>query len=131
MVIICLPFLQACRKNIRAIPARLKSIQYAQQSTGPCFQLSEEQREFQDVAKKFTREEIIPRAAEHDRTGEYPWEIVKKAHEVGLLNSHIPADIGGVDLDVLTGCVIAEELAYGCTGVKTALEASGLGVSPI
>lgn len=82
----------------------------------------------QAVARKFTKEEIIPVAAELDRTGAYPWDIMKKAHGLGLLNGHIPADIGGMDMSVLTGCVIAEELAYGCTGVKTAMEASGLGV---
>lgn len=81
------------------------------------------------MARKFAREEIIPVAAELDKTGTYPHEIVKKAHSIGLLNSHIPADVGGLDLDILTGCIIAEELAYGCTGVKTALEGSGLGVS--
>lgn len=91
--------------------------------------MSEEQGEFQEVARKFAREEIIPVAAELDKTGAYPYEIVKKAHSIGLLNSHIPADVGGLDLDILTGCIIAEELAYGCTGVKTALEGSGLGVS--
>lgn len=83
----------------------------------------------QAVARKFTKEEIIPRAAELDRTGEYPWEIIRKAHATGLLNGHIPESVGGIDMSILTGCVIAEELAYGCTGVKTAMEASGLGVS--
>lgn len=96
---------------------------------GPSFALSEEQLEFQSVARKFVKEEIIPVAAHHDRTGEYPWEVIKKAHAVGLLNSHIPAECGGLDLDVLTGCLIAEEIAYGCTGFKTAMEGSGLGVS--
>jgi len=85
----------------------------------------------QAVARKFAKEEIIPVAAQHDRTGEYPWDIMKKAHALGLLNGHTPADIGGMDLSILTGCVIAEELAYGCTGVKTAMEASGLGQMPV
>lgn len=62
--------------------------------TGPCFALSDEQREIVELTKKFVREEIIPVAAHHDRTGEYPWEIIKKAWELGLTNSHIPADIG-------------------------------------
>lgn len=48
----------------------------------------------QELARKFTREEIIPVAAEHDKTGKFPWEIVKKAHEVGLINGHIPAHCG-------------------------------------
>lgn len=98
-------------------------------STGPSFALSPEQLEFQSVARKFVKDEIIPVAAHHDRTGEYPWEVIKKAHAVGLLNSHIPSDCGGLELDVLTGCLIAEEIAYGCTGFKTAMEGSGLGVS--
>jgi acyl-CoA dehydrogenase len=93
--------------------------------------LSDEQKEIQALAKKFTKEEIIPVAAHHDKTGEYPWAIVKKAWELGLLNNHIPAHCGGMDMSVLTGCLIAEEFAYGCTGIKTAIEASGLGVSQI
>jgi acyl-CoA dehydrogenase len=95
---------------------------------GPWFELSDEQKEFQAVARKFAREEIIPVAAHHDRTGEYPWDIVKKAWELGLLNSHIPAELGGIESSVLTSSVCAEELAYGCTGIQTAIEATGLGV---
>lgn len=37
--------------------------------------------------------------------------------------------LGGLDLGVFDGCMVAEELAYGCTGIMTALEGSGLGVS--
>lgn len=48
----------------------------------------------QNLARKFTAEEIIPTAAEYDRTMEYPWPIVKKAWEVGLINNHIPAHCG-------------------------------------
>lgn len=112
------------------MPVRANLMQHANSSnSGPSFALNEEQLEFQSVARKFTKEEIIPVAAHHDKTGEYPWAIIKKAHAVGLLNGHTPTECGGLNLDVLTGCVIAEELAYGCTGVKTALEGSGLGVS--
>jgi len=46
------------------------------------------------LARKFAREEIIPVAAEYDRTGQYPWDIIKKAHSVGLLNGHIPEHCG-------------------------------------
>lgn len=101
----------------------------ANSSGGICFELSDEQKEFQEVARKFTREEIIPVASKYDKTGEYPTDIVKKAHSIGLLNTHIPSEVGGLDLSILTGCIIAEELAYGCAGIKTALEGSGLGVS--
>jgi len=57
-------------------------------------ELSAEQKEIQELARKFTRDEIIPKAAEHDRTMEYPWDIIKKAWTLGLLNTHIPKDCG-------------------------------------
>lgn len=84
----------------------------------------------QSVARKFAREEIAPVAAHHDRTGEYPWDLVKKAWALGLLNNHIPAELGGMELSVFTTCLMAEEMAWGCTGIETALEASGLGQTP-
>lgn len=52
------------------------------------------QREMQELARKFTKEEIIPVAAEYDRSGKYPWDIVKKAWNLGLLNKHIPEHCG-------------------------------------
>lgn len=96
---------------------------------GPSFGLTEEQRQIQEMARKFTLEEIIPVAAHHDRTGEYPWDIIKKAWSLGLMNNHIPQEFGGLGLNNFTNCLIAEEIAYGCTGIMTAMEASGLGVS--
>ncbi len=84
-----------------------------------------------DLAEKFTREEIIPAAPHYDKTGEYPWDIIKKAHEVGLMNMHIPQKYGGMGLGTLEGCLITEKIAYGCTGIVTALEANGLGSMPI
>lgn len=57
-------------------------------------ELNETQREFQETARKFAREEIIPVAAEYDKTGAYPWDIFKKAHQLGLVNTHIPEELG-------------------------------------
>ncbi|XP_030853533.1 probable medium-chain specific acyl-CoA dehydrogenase, mitochondrial [Strongylocentrotus purpuratus] len=100
-------------------------------SSGLSFALSEEQLQYQDLTRKFTAEEIIPKAAELDRSGEYPWEIIKKAWELGLMNTHLPQDIGGPGLGILDTCIITEELAYGCTGVQTAIEACSLGSAPV
>jgi len=95
------------------------------------FVLTETQQEYLDMAEKFTREEIIPVAPHYDRTGEYPWEVLKKAHENGLMNLHIPEEYGGMGLGTLDGCLITEKMAYGCTGIMTAIEANGLGSMPI
>ena len=95
------------------------------------FSLTEEQAQLQELARKFAREEIIPNAAAHDLTGEFPREIVRKAWEIGLMNTHVPAEYGGAGLGVLDGCLITEELAYGCTGIATAMEANGLAAAPV
>lgn len=39
---------------------------------------------------RFSRENIIPVAAEYDKTMAYPWPLLKEAHSLGLLNTHIP-----------------------------------------
>lgn len=83
----------------------------------------------QAVARKFAREEIAPNAAKYDKSGEFPWDIVKKAHSIGLMNGHIPQEIGGLGLKTFDGCLVTEELAWGCTGILLAIEGTGLGVS--
>lgn len=98
---------------------------------GYSFELTDEQRAFQEQARTFARQEILPRAAHHDKTGEYPWEIIRKAWEMGLLNNHIPQECGGLGLSSFDGCMISEELAYGCTGIQTAMEANSLGQMPV
>ncbi|XP_022832327.1 probable medium-chain specific acyl-CoA dehydrogenase, mitochondrial isoform X2 [Spodoptera litura] len=101
-------------------------------TTGMCFELSEEQKALQDLARKFTREEIVPVAAQYDKTGEYPWPIVKKAWEIGLMNGHIPEHCGGVgNFGVMDECIITEEMAFGCTGINTALDSTNLGQMPV
>lgn len=52
-----------------------------------------------------------------------------KGWELGLMNPHIPAEFGGMALGTFEGCLITEEIAYGCTGIQTAMEANNLGVS--
>ncbi|XP_074101419.1 medium-chain acyl-CoA dehydrogenase [Cotesia typhae] len=100
-------------------------------SSGFSFELSETSQEIKDTADKFAREEIIPVAAQYDKSGEYPWPVVKKAWETGLLNTHAPKDIGGLELGAFDGCLIAESLSYGCSGMMTAVESSGLAQWPI
>jgi acyl-CoA dehydrogenase len=95
------------------------------------FTLSDDQLQLQELARKFAKEEIIPKAPHHDETGEYPRDIAKKAWEIGLMNTHIPQEYGGLGLGVLEGCIITEELAYGCTGISTAMEANTLAAAPV
>lgn len=100
-------------------------------ATGISFDLNEEQAAFRDLARKFAVEEMIPKAAEYDRTGEYPHEIFNKAWELGLVNCHIPEAYGGLGLHCLDNVLIQEELAYACTGMMTAIEANSLAQMPL
>ncbi|WP_104990736.1 acyl-CoA dehydrogenase family protein [Deinococcus sp. NW-56] len=95
------------------------------------FSLSDEQKQLQQLAREFTRKEIIPVASEYDQREELPWPVVEKAFEVGLLNVAIPEHAGGLGLGMVDECLIGEELAYGCMGIYTVLMASELGITPI
>ena len=93
--------------------------------------LGEDDRSFQDLARRFARDEIIPAAAELDRSGAYPEELFNKAWELGLINCHVEEEFGGLGLGALSNVVIMEEIAYGCTGVMTAFEAQSLAQMPV
>jgi len=95
------------------------------------FELNEMQRELQTMVRKFAREEILPKAAHYDKTMEYPWDIVKRAHELGILNPHVPEEIGGPGLGIFDACLIGEEIAYACSGIMTAIEGSTLATAPV
>jgi acyl-CoA dehydrogenase len=93
--------------------------------------LSNEQKSLIELARQFGEKEMLPRVEHHDKTGEYPWDVIKKAHAVGLMNTHIPQEYGGLGLGTLDGCLIAEELSSFCSGMYTAIEANGLAQAPV
>src|ERR671911_1361302 len=95
------------------------------------FTLSDEQKDIRQLAHDFAEKEIRPVAWELDRDSTFPHEIVQKAWEVGLMNSHIPEEYGGPGLDYLSGCLIEEELGWGCSGVGTSLMCNGLATAPV
>uniref|UniRef100_A0A914XFI7 Uncharacterized protein n=1 Tax=Plectus sambesii TaxID=2011161 RepID=A0A914XFI7_9BILA len=95
------------------------------------FELSDLQREYQQAALKFAKEEIAPKAQHHDETGEFPWEIVKKAHSLGLMNPMIPEELGGPGLNNLETALVVEALAYGCTGIQLAIMGNSLATAPV
>jgi acyl-CoA dehydrogenase len=95
------------------------------------FELTDEQRALIETARKFTRDRIIPVAAECDRDEKFPEDVFKAAWENGLANPTLPAEYGGLGLGDVDGTLINEELAYGCTGIATSIMANTLGMTPI
>src|ERR1044071_7735929 len=70
-------------------------------------------------------------AWEYDVDGTWPQDVIDKAWEVGLMNTHIPEEYGGPGLDFLSGCLIEEEMGWGCSGIGTSLMANGLAATPV
>ena len=95
------------------------------------YELPKDVKMLQDLALDFAVREILPRAAYYDESDEWPWEIFHKAREVGLVNVNIPEEYGGMGASVLEECVIAESMAYACSGIQTALMLNQLAVLPL
>ncbi|MGI5911620.1 MAG: acyl-CoA dehydrogenase family protein [Syntrophomonadaceae bacterium] len=95
------------------------------------FEMTDEQKDMQIMARKFVKNEIIPVADEYDRKSEFPWPIVKKAFEIGLWNFNLPARYGGLELDHVTEAILIEEIAYGCLGISGAWDGNTLALTPI
>jgi acyl-CoA dehydrogenase len=94
---------------------------------GVSFELTEEQKMLQKMAREFTAKEIIPVAAEYDEKAIFPEEIFHKARELGIVNMNIPAEYGGVGASALDQVIVTEELGYGCTGINASISINGLG----
>jgi acyl-CoA dehydrogenase len=95
------------------------------------FSLSDEQKALIETARRFSRERIAPVAAECDREARFPKDVFVAAHELGLVNATVEADYGGSALGEIENALIAEELAWGCTGIQTSLLANTLALTPI
>jgi acyl-CoA dehydrogenase len=98
---------------------------------GVSFRLSDEQRALRDLAHEFAAKEIRPVAAEYDEQQTHPADVIAKAHEVGLMNPHVPEEFGGAGLGAFEGALIGEELCWGCAGIGTAIVANILGALPL
>jgi acyl-CoA dehydrogenase len=100
-------------------------------ATGVSFDLTDEQRELRRLAREFAEKEIRPKAAEYDEHSTHPADIVAKAHELGLMNPHLPEEYGGLGLPGFDGMLIGEELSWGCAGIAVSIVANTLGAAPV
>ena len=95
------------------------------------FTLTDEQRNLRELAHDFAVKEIRPVAWEYDRDSTWPEDVIEKAWQVGLMNSHIPEEFGGPGAGYLDGCLIEEELSWGCSGIQTTRGCNGLASTPV
>lgn len=85
------------------------------------FQLSEEQRAIQDMARSFADERLAPNAAEWDQTGHFPVDVLKELADLGLASIYVRDDVGGSGLGRLDAAIVFEELSAGCVSTAAFL----------
>jgi acyl-CoA dehydrogenase len=98
---------------------------------GISFALTEEQRALRQLAREFAEREIRPKAAEYDENSTHPVDVIQKAHDVGLMNPHVPEEYGGLGLPGFDGMLVGEELSWGCAGIAVSIVANTLGAGPV
>ncbi len=96
------------------------------------FELTDEQKLVQKMVRDFSQAEVAPRAAEIDRTEEFPFQAIKKLGELGLMGIPIPTEYGGGGADSVCYTLALEELSRACstTGLVVAVHTS-VGTWPI
>ena len=95
------------------------------------FSLSDEQQMIRDMCREFAEDEIKPHAEELDRTGAFPYEIIHKMADLGLLGLPFPEEYGGAGADFLSYCLALEEIGRGAASVGITMEAhTSLGATP-
>lgn len=87
------------------------------------FELSDDLKALQDVARRFAAEHIAPNARQWDREASIPRDIVKKLGELGFLGVFIPTEYGGCGFGDTEAVVIMEEIARHCGGTALMLDA--------
>ena len=88
-------------------------------------------QEIRARAREVAEKAVRPVAAELDRSGDYPWSVVRALREADLMGLWIPEQYGGKGAGVLDLCVVVEELSRACGGVGVAYAVNALGSFPI
>ena len=78
------------------------------------FDLTDDQREIQELARRFTADAITPHAAEWDEKHIFPRDVIKSAADLGFAAIYVSEESGGIALGRLEAALIMEAMAYGC-----------------
>jgi alkylation response protein AidB-like acyl-CoA dehydrogenase len=97
----------------------------------PAFALSPEQEALREAVRALAEDKIAPRAAEIDRTGEFPWDVYEALVKADLHAVHIPAGYGGAGADALATVIVIEEVARACASSSLIPAVNKLGTMPL
>ena len=95
------------------------------------FSFTEEQIAIRNTCREFAEQEIKPIAEEIDATGAFPYGVIRKMGELGLLGLPFPEELGGAGADFLSYCLAIEEISRGDVSIGITMEAhTSLGATP-
>jgi acyl-CoA dehydrogenase len=80
---------------------------------------SQNQLLYLETVRKFVKNDIAPHILEMEKEHRFPWPVIRKAWETGMMNLCIPESIKGFDVDVFSSALIIKEISYGDTGIAT------------
>ena len=95
------------------------------------FELSTDHKAVRESVLRLAQEKVKPRAAEIDEQGEYPRDMLELFSRYGYIGANIPEEYGGAGLDLLSFCIIIEEVARVCASSSQVLAVQELGSLPI
>ncbi len=96
------------------------------------FDLTQEQRMWQEAVHDFVAREVKPKARQVDEESRFNQEAVQKMGPLGLLGMNVPEEYGGAGVDAVSAALAIEELGWGCGSTALAIAAhNGLGCAPI
>ena len=97
----------------------------------PPFALSEEHEALRESVRALADDKIAPRAAEVDRTGEFPWDVYEALVKADLQAVHIPEAYGGAGADAIAAAIVIEEVARACASSSLIPAVNKLGTMPL
>jgi alkylation response protein AidB-like acyl-CoA dehydrogenase len=100
-------------------------------SASGVYEVPEELRDFRDLVRRLATEQIAPRAAEIDETGEYPWDVRELLASHDILGLPFPTEYGGTGTGTLMQQIAVEEIAKVCASSSLILMVQELGTLPI
>jgi acyl-CoA dehydrogenase len=83
------------------------------------FSLNDEQKQYLNTVRRFVEREISPRVVSLEQKHVFPFDIIRKAWELGIMNLSIPEDIKGFGTDAIASALIIKEISYGDSGIST------------
>src|SRR5262252_1964325 len=97
----------------------------------PAFALSQEHEALRESVRALADDKIAPRAAEVDRTSEFPWDVYEALVKADLQAVHIPSGYGGAGADAIATAIVIEEVARACASSSLIPAVNKLGTVPL